>query len=125
MLNINEYTSQQVLATDMIKNMLNVLLDNQSLENALVRKSYADKLLSLAYLGKHKYECDGKESSCHDDARDLILDIILVYGGSISTKLLNEILGECKGFHSAIESLIEDGKILSFSCGKTSGFCLA
>ena len=125
MLNINEYTSQQVLATDMIKNMLNVLLDNQSLENALVMKSYADKLLSLAYLGKHKYECEGKESSCHDDARDLILDIIRVYGGLISTKLLNEILGECKGFHSAIGSLIEDGKILSFSCGKTSGFCLA
>ena len=44
MLNINEYTSQQVLATDMIKNMLNVLLDNQSLENALAMKPYADKL---------------------------------------------------------------------------------
>lgn len=125
MLNINEYTSQQVLAADMIKNMLNVLLDNQSLENALVMKSYTDKLLSLAYLGKHKYECNGKESSCHDNAKDIILDVIRLYGGLISTKLINEILGECKDFHSAIESLIEDGKILSFSNGKISGFCLA
>ena len=106
--------SNQQFAIEIIKQMAYSMQDNTTLAVMLRVKSLIDEMIKNACKGVYMTICD-RHISDHDYCQQLMIELIIIiirkYGGSISPKMLEKLLGNCDGYQQAIVSLIDSGII--------------
>ena len=105
---------QRYLALEIVRKMTEVLKSEQPLFYALTVKELADKMLEIACEGAYATICEGHADDhdyCSKSMMDLIMIIIRRYGGAISSKTLDQLLGNCDEYPQALASLIGLGMV--------------
>ena len=106
--------SNHQFAIEIIKQMACSMQDNTTLAVMLRMKLLIDEMIKNACKGVYMTMCDrhiGDHDYCSRLMIELIRIIIRQYGGSISPKVLEKLLGSCDGYHQAIVSMIDSGII--------------
>ena len=106
--------SNQQFAIEIIRQMACSMQNNTTLAVMLRVKSLIDEMIKNTCKGVYMTICD-KHINDHDYCSQLIIELIIIiirkYGGSISQKILEKLLGNCDGYQQAIVSLIDSGII--------------
>ena len=106
--------SNQQFAIEIIKQMAYSMQDNTTLAVMLRVKSLIDEMIKNACKGVYMTICD-RHTNDHDYCFLLMIELIRIiirqYGGSISPKVLEKLLGDCDGYQQAIVSMIDTGII--------------
>lgn len=106
--------SNQQFAIEIIRQMACSMQDNTTLAVMLRVKSLIDEMIKNACKGVYMTMCD-RHIGDHDYYSRLMIELIIIiirkYGGSISQKMLEKLLGSCDGYHQAIVSMIDSGII--------------
>ena len=101
--------SNQQFAIDIIRQTACSMQDNTTLAVMLRVKSLIDEMIKNACKGVYVTICD-RHINDHDYCSRLMTELIIIiihrYGGSISPKMLERLLGNCDGYQQAILSLI-------------------
>ena len=101
--------SNQRFAIEIIRQMACSMQDNTTLAVMLRVKSLIDEMIKNACKGVYVTICD-RHINDHDYCSRLMTELIIIiihrYGGSISPKMLERLLGNCDGYQQAILSLI-------------------
>ena len=106
--------SNQQFAIEIIRQMACSMQNNTTLAVMLRVKSLIDEMIKNTCKGVYMTICD-KHINDHDYCSQLMIELIIIiirkYGGSISQKILEKLLGNCDGYQQAIVSLIDSGII--------------
>ena len=98
------------LLIEIIRQMACSMQDNTTLAVMLRVKSLIDEMIKNACKGVYVTICD-RHINDHDYCSRLMTELIIIiihrYGGSISPKMLEKLLGNCDGYQQAILSLID------------------
>ena len=101
--------SNQQFAIEIIRQMACSMQDNTTLAVMLRVKSLIDEMIKNACKGVYVTICD-RHINDHDYCSRLMTELIIIiihrYGGSISQKMLERLLGNCDVYQQAILSLI-------------------
>ena len=102
--------SNQQFAIEIIKQMAYSMQDNTTLAVMLRVKSLIDEMIKNTCKGVYMTICD-RHINYHDYCSQLIIELIIIiirrYGGSISQKMLEKLLGDCDWYQQAIVYLID------------------
>lgn len=102
--------SNQQFAIEIIRQMACSMQDNTTLAVMLRVKSLIDEMIKNACKGVYVTICD-RHINDHDYCSLLMTELIIIiihrYGGSISQKMLERLLGNCDVYQQAILSLID------------------
>ena len=102
--------SNQQFAIEIIKQMAYSMQDNTTLSVMLRVKSLIDEMIKNTCKGVYMTICD-RHINDHDYCLRLMIELIIIiirrYGGSISPKMLEKLLGNCDGYQQAIVYLID------------------
>lgn len=106
--------SNQQFAIEIIRQMACSMQDNTTLAVMLRVKSLIDEMIKNACKGVYMTICD-RHINDHDYCSQLMIELIIIiirkYGGSISPKVLEKLLGDCDWYKQAIVSMIDSGII--------------
>ena len=106
--------SNHQFAIEIIRQMACSMQDNTTLAVMLRVKSLIDEMIKNACKGVYMTIRD-RHINNHDYCLRLMIELIIIiinrYGGSISPKVLEKLLGNCDGYQQAIVSLIDFGII--------------
>ena len=106
--------SNQRFAIEIIRQMACSMQDNTTLAVMLRVKSLVDEMIKNACKCVYMTMCD-RHISDHDYCQRLMIELIRIiirqYGGSISPKILEKLLGNCDVYQQAIVSMIDSGII--------------
>ena len=98
------------LLIEIIRQMACSMQDNTTLAVMLRVKSLIDEMIKNACKGVYVTICD-RHINDHDYCSRLMTELIIIiihrYGGSISPKMLEKLLGNCDVYQQAILSLID------------------
>ena len=102
--------SNQQFAIEIIRQMACSMQDNTTLAVMLRVKSLIDEMIKNACKDVYVTICD-RHINDHDYCSRLMTELIIIiihrYGGSISPKMLEKLLGNCDVYQQAILSLID------------------
>lgn len=102
--------SNHQFAIEIIRQMACSMQDNTTLAVMLRVKSLIDEMIKNACKGVYMTICDIHIND-HDYCSQLIIELIIIiirrYGGSISPKVLEKLLGDCDWYQQAIVSMID------------------
>ena len=106
--------SNKQFATEIIRQMACSMQDNTTLAAMLRVKSLIDEMIKNACKGVYMTICD-RHINDHDYCLRLMIELIRIiirqYGGSISPKVLEKLLGDCDWYQQAIVYMIDYGII--------------
>ena len=106
--------SNHQFAIEIIKQMAYSMQDNTTLAVMLRVKSLIDEMIKNACKGVYMTICD-RHINDHDYCLQLMIELIIIiirrYGGAVSPKMLEKLLGNCDWYQQAIVSLIDSGII--------------
>ena len=118
--------SNHQFAIEIIRQMACSMQDNTTLAVMLRVKSLIDEMIKNACKGVYMTICD-RHINDHDYCLRLMIELIRIiirqYGGSISPKILEKLLGNCDEYQQAIVSLIDSGIIRCVKQNDCSPVC--
>ena len=116
--------SNRQFAIEIIRQMACSMQNNTTLAVMLRVKSLIDEMIKNTCKGVYMTICDRHN---HDYCSRLMIELIIIiirgYGGSISPKILEKLLGNCDVYQQAIVSLIDFGIIRCVNQNDGSPVC--